>query len=145
MIRAFSKVYAFQNSKLIQSSTLNYNHYTKAWMRLTYLMNSEENQGFLVQFLALNILIYYTWRFHWDASWKLNHRKTQNCLNCPNFKIRVYSFGLWGWASFWVDWSLCLFCLRKTTHHLHLIHCVKLTTPVCASQSLQNERVVNCH
>ena len=32
--------------------TLNYNHYTKAWLRLTYLMNSEENQGFLVQFFG---------------------------------------------------------------------------------------------
>ena len=60
--RAFSKAYAFQNSKLTNSITLNYIHYTKAWLRLTYLMNLEENQGFLVQFLALNILICYRYR-----------------------------------------------------------------------------------
>ena len=55
MVRAISKFDAFQNSKLIKLNTLNYNHYTKAWLRLMYLMNLEENQGFLVWFLILNI------------------------------------------------------------------------------------------
>ena len=50
--RAFFKVYAFQNSKLIKPITLNYNHYTKAWLRLMYPMNSAENQDFLVWVLC---------------------------------------------------------------------------------------------
>ena len=72
-------------------------------------MNSEENQGFLVQFIALTFLICYTWRFHWDVSWMFYHRKTKNCQNyykilqilkiSLNLQIRVY-FRLWGWASF---------------------------------------------
>ena len=44
--------------------TSKFNHYIKTWLRLTYYMNLAENQGFLVQFLALNVLICYTWRFH---------------------------------------------------------------------------------
>ena len=31
----------------------------KAWLRLMYLMNLEENQGFRIRFLALNVLICY--------------------------------------------------------------------------------------
>ena len=53
MVRGCSKAYAFPNSKLIKLITLNYNHYTKAWLRLMYLRNLEEHQGFLVQFFAV--------------------------------------------------------------------------------------------
>ena len=123
---------------------LKLNQYTKAWLRLTYLMNSVENQGFLVQFVALNILICYTWRFYRDVSWMLNHRKTKNC---PNFKIRVYSFGLWGWASFWVWtglWPDLTQSINFTSTPKSPSSCKPITS-VCASQSLQSDRVLNHH
>ena len=86
-----------------------------------YYMNLAENQGFLVQFLALNVLICYTWRFYWDVSWMLNHRKIQIVQIgqihkiSPNFKIRVY-FWFMGLGQF-SECGLvyCLLWLRKTS------------------------------
>ena len=107
-----------------------------------YYMNSAENQGFLVWFLALNVLICYTWRSYWDISWMLNHRKTQNCsklskfsIISPNFKIRglfsVYGVG----PVFWV-WTGLLRALtaEKTSPASTSTSpsSCKLTTSVCA-------------
>ena len=113
MVRAFNKVHVLfiLNSKLIwkspKSNHLKLNHYTKTWLRLMYYMNSAENQGFLVRFLTLTVLICYTWRFHQDVSWMLNYWKTIKLSKLfiklsklfkfskfvklvLNFKIRVY-------------------------------------------------------
>ena len=56
----------------------------------------------------MTVLICYTWRFYWDVSWILYHRKTQNSQNCSKL-VKMsklgFIFSLWGWASFLsVDW-----------------------------------------
>ena len=124
-----------------------------------YYMNSAENQGFLVQFLALNILICYTWRFHWDVSWMLNHRKTQNChthflsvipklskfIKLVQISKLGFIFGLWGWASFLsVDWFTACSDSEKTSPtstSTSPSSCKPDHICVC-HQSLQIERVV---
>ena len=109
--------------------------------------------GFL-QFLTLLVLICYTWRFYWDVSWMLNHRKIQNCQNCsqncPNFKIRVYFQFMGLGHGFWV-WTGLLPALTQKRHqlHHHLHHhqpsCKLTKSSVCVChQSIQSERVV-CH
>ena len=97
--------------------------------------------GFSSSVLALNILICYTWRSHWDFSWMLNHRKTQNYQNCPNClkfiqiaKLGFFRFmGLGQFLS--VDWFLCLLWLRKDNYiNIYITIITKPTTSVCASQ-----------
>ena len=76
---------------------------------------------------TLLVLKYYTWRFYWDVSWILYHRKSQNCskivLNCSKFQIGVY-FGLWGWAGFLsVDWLIaCSDSENGSTSVYYIIH-----------------------
>ena len=93
-----------------------------------------------VRFLTLNVLICYTWRFHWDVSWMLNHRKTQNCQNY--FKISKLGFILLvcgigpvsecGLVS-------CLFWLRKDINFISpstpLSTIVKTDHIICVCQS----------
>ena len=113
MVRAVSKAYAFQNSKLIKLITLNYNHYTKAWLRLMYLMNSEENQGFLVRFFAVFDPEHVSYVTH-GGSTKMSGEgsiiERQNCLNCLKF-VQIAKLGFifrfmgLGWVLS-VDWFL---------------------------------------
>ena len=105
---------------------------------------------------ALTVLICYTWRFYWDVSWMLYHRKTQNSQNCSKivkivsklFKIVQISklgfiFGLWGWASFLsVDWFIAWsdseneINSTRSTHHITTISSTINWPhhPVCASR-----------
>ena len=126
-----------------------------------YPMNLEENQGFLgwiLAILTLIVLICYTWSFYWDVSWMLYHRKTNKFSKflknvqilkiSSNFKIRVY-FWFMGLGQFLsVDWFFWLLWLRKDINIASLYtspsSSLPTTSSVCASQSLQFERVV-CH
>ena len=97
---------------------------------------------------TMHIFVGNNWRFYWDVSWMLNHRKTQNYQNCPNcqnyFKISKLGliFSLWGWAGFWV-WTGFLPALTQKRHQLHITiytiinHCVNwphLCVPIRVSR-----------
>ena len=106
-------------------------------------MNLAENQGFIVWFLTLTVLICYTWRSHWDVSWMLNywrHKIVQILVQIlkisPNFKIRVY-FWFMGWAGFWVCTGFFPVLTQKWHQLHHHIHhhqpsCELTTSSVCA-------------
>ena len=109
---------------------------------------------------TLLVLKCYTWRFHWDVSWMLYHRKIQNfkidlklskSKFVQNFQIRVY-FSVYGVGPvFWV-WTGSLPVLTQkmsstsTSPYITiLIHHKPTTSSVCASRVFQSERVVYHH
>ena len=54
-------------------------------------------------------------------------------LKLTILSVLALIFSLWGWASFWVDWSLCLFYLRSTV--IIKTSETKPTTSACESKS----------